>query len=130
MKEKKAVILIVEDEGIQAMGLEETLEQAGYSVAGVSDNGLDVLEFVRTGDIDLIVMDIHIKGDLDGIQTARKVQEIKPNMPIIYLTAYVDPETTRRAEDTSPAAYITKPYRQVTLLSCVANALQRPEIEG
>ena len=123
MDDTKVSILIVEDEAIQAMGLEETLERAGYRVAGIADNGEEVLEFVAREKVDLVVMDIHIKGDMDGVKTALKVREIKPDIPIIYLSAYVDQETVRRAKETSPAAYITKPYRQLNLLSSIETAL-------
>lgn len=122
----KKRILIVEDEGIQAMGLEETLERAGYEVIGIADNGLEALDKVRSDAPDLVLLDIHIKGDMDGIATAWKIRDISP-APIIYLTAYVDPETIRRAEETSPAAYITKPYRQPHLLKCVEEAVGGPE---
>ncbi|MCE7059969.1 response regulator [Dyadobacter sp. CY343] len=121
--EKEIKILIVEDEGIQAMGLEETLEQAGYQVVGIADSSEEVLEFVAASPIDLIVMDIHIKGEMDGIDTAKLVREERPEMPIIYLTAYMDQETIRRAAETSPAGYITKPYRQLQLLSNIEQAL-------
>jgi CheY-like chemotaxis protein len=125
MKELGANVLIVEDEGIQALGLEETLEQAGYTVVAITDNGEEVLELVGKEPIDLILMDIHIKGDMDGIDTTWKLREVKPDLPVIFLSAYVDHETTRRAEETLPAGYITKPYRQVTLLSCIETALRR-----
>lgn len=115
-------ILIVEDEGIQAMGLEETLEQAGYEIVGIADNGEEALRWVRNHVPDLVLLDIHIKGDMDGIATAWKIRDIA-TIPIIYLTAYVDPETVRRAEETGPSAYITKPYRQLHLLGCVEKAL-------
>ncbi|CAG5068730.1 putative transcriptional regulatory protein pdtaR [Dyadobacter sp. CECT 9623] len=121
--EKEIKILIVEDEGIQAMGLEETLEQAGYQVVGIADSSEEVLQFVAASPIDLIVMDIHIKGEMDGIDTAKLVREERPEMPIIYLTAYMDQETIRRAAETSPAGYITKPYRQLQLLSNIEQAL-------
>ncbi|KAA0993703.1 response regulator [Dyadobacter aurulentus] len=125
---KKAVrILIVEDEGIQAISLEETLEQAGYEVAGIADSGEEVLRFVQESQVDLIIMDIHIKGDLDGIETAHKVKEVRSLMPIIYLTAYMDQETVRRAGETSPAGYITKPYRQLHLLNCIEEAVKDSE---
>ncbi|MCE6987729.1 response regulator [Dyadobacter sp. CY323] len=123
MNDKKVSILIVEDEAIQAMGLEETLERAGYRVVGIADNGQEVLDFMSREEVDLVVMDIHIKGDMDGVKTALKVRELKPDLPIIYLSAYVDQETVRRAMETSPAAYITKPYRQLNLLGSIETAL-------
>ena len=120
-------ILIVEDEGIQAMGLEETLLDAGYEVVAIADNGVEALDYVKRGLVDLILMDIHIKGDMDGIDTALNVRSIMPGMPIIYLSAYMDNETVRRAEATEPTAYITKPYRQAQLLNTIQTALEKKE---
>ncbi|KQS27163.1 response regulator [Dyadobacter sp. Leaf189] len=123
---KKTIkILVVEDEGIQAMGLEETLDQAGYEVVGIADNSEEVLGFVNSEEVDVIIMDIHIKGEVDGIDTALRVREIKAGIPIIYLTAYMDQETVRRASETHPAGYITKPYRQAQLLSSIEAAVQQ-----
>ncbi|WAC13707.1 response regulator [Dyadobacter pollutisoli] len=120
---KKIRILILEDEGIQAMGLEETLEKHGYEVALIADNGKEALEFISHEPVDLALLDIHIKGDMDGIETAWKMKDVT-SIPIIYLTAYMDNETVRRAEETAPAAYLTKPYRELNLINSIEIALQ------
>jgi CheY-like chemotaxis protein len=123
MKNEKVRILILEDEGIQAMGLEETLEKHGYEVAYIADNGKEALEFMSRQAVDLALLDIHIKGDMDGIETAWKIKDFA-SIPIIYLTAYMDHETVRRAEETAPAAYLTKPYRELNLINSIEAALQ------
>jgi CheY-like chemotaxis protein len=115
-------ILIVEDEGIQAMALEETLCGLGYDVVGVVDNGKDALEIVREGETDLVILDVHIKGEIDGIETAKKILEIE-RLPIVYLTAFMDNLTQSRAEETHPAAYLSKPYRPVSLQNAIESAL-------
>ncbi|MEA5427963.1 response regulator [Arcicella lustrica] len=106
----KIRILIVEDEGIVALELQESLEQEGFEVVAVADNAIDAIAIIKKEDIDLILLDIHIKGELDGIQTAIRINQLK-NLPIIYLTAYADSETFERAKATKPSAYLIKPFR-------------------
>jgi len=118
----KVKILIVEDEGIQAMALEETLTFLGYDVIGVVDNGKDALEIVSQGGIDLVILDVHIKGNIDGIETAKRILEID-RIAIVYLTAFMDNFTQHRADETNPAAYLTKPYRDSALQSAIEAAL-------
>ncbi|TDE15418.1 response regulator [Dyadobacter psychrotolerans] len=118
-------ILIVEDEGIQAMALEDTLERNGYTVAGVSDHGMEAVEMIRNDRIDLVILDVNIKGKWDGIETARQIQAVK-KIPFIYLTAYMDDVTHQRADDTNPEAYLNKPYQEAKLLAAVEKALTSP----
>ena len=118
----KVKILIVEDEGIQAMALEETLVSLGYEVAGVVDNGREALEIIREGDVDLVILDVHIKGSMDGIETAKRMLEVD-RIAIVYLTAFMDNFTQQRADETNPAAYLTKPYRDSALQSAIEAAL-------
>ena len=111
----KPKILIVEDEGIQAMALEETLERNGYEVVGIADHGLEAVEIFQHNLVDLVILDVNIKGDWDGIETAKQIQSVKKT-PFIYLTAYMDSVTHQRAEETGPLAYLNKPYQEGKLL--------------
>lgn len=120
--EEKIRILIVEDEGIVALSLEDTLSQEGYHVVGVADSGKEALEFIRREAIDLVLLDIHINGDWDGIETARQISAIK-DIPFIYLTAFSDEETLARAKETIPAAYLLKPYQARNMLITIDLAL-------
>jgi two-component system, response regulator PdtaR len=122
IKMDKIRILIVEDEGIQAMALEETLISMGYEVTGIADNGRDALDIVGGGGVDLVILDVHIKGDMDGIETAKKILEID-RVAIVYLTAFMDSITQNRAEQTNPAAFLTKPYRDAAIRNAVEAAL-------
>jgi CheY-like chemotaxis protein len=115
-------ILIVEDEGIQAMALEEILERKGYEIVGIADHGREALEIIRAAAVDLVILDVNIKGLWDGIETARQIKQVK-KVPFIFLTAYMDSETHRRADEAGPAAYLNKPYQEAKLLSAVATAL-------
>jgi two-component system, response regulator PdtaR len=108
--DQKVSILIVEDEGIVAMELQESLENEGFEVTAVVDNGQEAIDLVKTEDIDLVLLDINIKGAWDGIETATQLKKEK-NIPFIYVTAYGDSNTFERARATMPSAYLIKPFR-------------------
>lgn len=120
--ETKVNILIVEDEGIVALALEDTLQLEGYQVCGIADNGKEALRIAEKETIDLVLLDIHIKGEWDGIETARRLTALK-EIPFIYLTAFSDSETLGRAKETAPAAYLIKPYQPRNLLIAIDLAL-------
>jgi two-component system, response regulator PdtaR len=115
-------ILLVEDEFILAEDLSSTLETEGYEVAFIADNGKDALRFYTENDIDLVLCDINIKGDWDGIETVEQLIKVKA-CPIIYLTALTDVETIERAKQTFPAAYIPKPYHITNLRMAIEMAI-------
>ncbi|MBO0936220.1 response regulator [Fibrella sp. HMF5335] len=107
-------ILVVEDEAILAMDLAQRLGDLGYYVVDTVDNGPQALEIVRQQPIDLILMDIHIMGEWDGIETIRRMQTTH-SIPFIFLTAMTDATTIERARQVSPSAYITKPFNDLNL---------------
>ena len=109
MASEKINILIVEDEAIVAMDLAAGLEKDGYNIIGIADNATDAIELFRDNETDIILMDIHIMGDKDGIETTMDLLEIK-QVPVIYLTAFSDTTTVNRVKDIHPAAFLTKPY--------------------
>jgi DNA-binding LytR/AlgR family response regulator len=102
-------ILIIEDEAILAMALSDQLEDDGYNVVGAASNGRKALDLFQNNPVDLILCDITIKGEWDGIDTIRQLFTIR-QAPVIYLTAIADRATIQRAKETLPAAYITKPF--------------------
>ncbi|QJW89334.1 response regulator [Spirosoma taeanense] len=107
-------ILIVEDEVILSMDLSYRLRQMGYRVVDTVDNGLRALDIYQSQPIDLALLDIHILGEWDGIETARRMRQIKQT-PLIFLTAMTDAMTIERARKVSPSAYITKPFNDLNL---------------
>ena len=107
------------------MALEDTLERNGYTVAGIADHGAEAVEMVLHERIDLIILDVNIKGKWDGIETAKQIQAVK-KIPFIFLTAYMDEATHQRADDTHPEAYLNKPYQEAKLLAAVEKALTSP----
>ncbi|GAB2559202.1 LytR/AlgR family response regulator transcription factor [Spirosoma aerophilum] len=115
-------ILIVEDEGILAMELSDSLESDGYFVVGIANNGRKALDLFQRQRVDLLLCDITIKGDWDGIETVRRLTLERP-IPVIYLTALTDRETLERAKQTYPAAYVNKPYQLGSLRTAIELAI-------
>ncbi len=121
---KNISVLIVEDESIIAHSIAQKIEQFGYSVAKICSNGLDAISYMRKYDTSVILMDINIKGSMDGIQTSEEILKHK-NIPIIYLTAYMDEKTIERAVNTNPSAYLSKPLNTPELLASLKIALKK-----
>lgn len=107
-------ILIVEDEAILAMDLTRRLTNFGYTVVAAVDNGPQALSVVQEVPVDLVLFDINIAGEWDGIETARRLQRLQPT-PFIFLTALIDGPTIERARQVAPSAYITKPFTDLNL---------------
>jgi len=119
-----ASIFIVEDEGIVASDLSETLQTLGYRVAGIAKSGENALEKIQVAKPDLVLMDIHLAGTMDGIDTAAKVHTLYM-IPVIFLTAYADKALLERAKLTEPYGYILKPYEERGLQSTIEMALYK-----
>ncbi len=107
-------ILIVEDELLIAKNLTIKLNKLGYKVSGIVSSGAEAIAIVNSNKPDLILMDIAIKGDLDGIETMEKIQEIN-DIPVIYLTAYANAQTMERAAQTRCYGYLLKPFKDKEL---------------
>lgn len=124
----KKRILIVEDEGITAMDLRMRLEALGYEVVGHADTGEGAVKLAEEHKPDLVLMDIMLKGEMDGIQAA---EQIRPalGIPIIFLTAYADNTTLRRAKVTEPYGYILKPFEERELHTNIEVALYKHSAE-
>ena len=107
-------ILIVEDEMIIAANISLQLTVLGYEVTGIISRGEDALNHVRQNNPDIVIMDIQLKGKMDGIDTAISIRR-EFDLPIIYLTANVDDEHFKRAKTTNPSAFISKPFKKLDL---------------
>jgi DNA-binding LytR/AlgR family response regulator len=103
-------ILIVEDELITANDIKENLEKEGYQVIGIARTGEKALFEARNNKPDLIIMDIHLAGELDGIETAREMQYIKKT-PVIFLTSNNEKKVIEKAKKSFPASFLSKPVR-------------------
>jgi len=102
-------VLIVEDESIVALEIENYVTDLGYNVVESVANAKSALEIVMSEDVSLVLMDVHIKGNVDGIECARAIKKVK-NIPIIYISAFSDDETLERAITTQPSSYLVKPF--------------------
>ncbi len=117
-------ILIVEDEQITAEDLRDILTELGYFVTGVVASGSAAISHSEKHLPDLALMDIRIKGDMDGTATAAILRQ-RFNIPVVYLTAHADRETLERAKVASPLGYITKPFKQGELQASIEIALHK-----
>lgn len=124
----KAKILIVEDENIVAFNIQSRLEGLGYTVTAVSSSGEVALQKVEETRPNLVLMDIKLKGTLDGIQAAEQIRR-QFQIPVVYLTAYTDEETLYRAKLTEPYGYILKPFEARDLGTTIEMALYKHQIE-
>ncbi|SOD93717.1 LytR/AlgR family response regulator transcription factor [Spirosoma fluviale] len=122
ISDERIHILLVEDEGILAMELSDSLEADGYFIVGIANNGRKALDLYQRQRVDLLLCDITIKGDWDGIETVRRLTAERP-IPVIYLTALTDRETLERAKQTYPAAYVNKPYQLASLRTAIELAI-------
>ncbi|SFV63136.1 Two-component hybrid sensor and regulator [hydrothermal vent metagenome] len=116
-------ILIVEDESIVAMEIESYLVKLGYRVLNSCSNSEDALKEIAKADI--IIMDINIKGKLDGIELSEFIKKSHPNIEIIFLTAYMDDYNVDRAIKIDPVAYLAKPFNREELRAFLKIALNR-----
>jgi PAS domain S-box-containing protein len=117
-------IVIVEDEGLIAADLQTRLTAAGYAVAGIADSAQPALKLIRESAPDLVLMDIMLKGDEDGIQLAGQVRD-QMDIPVVYLTAYEDKAILARASSTQAFGYIRKPIASASLKGSIEMALSK-----
>jgi two-component system, cell cycle response regulator len=117
-------ILVVEDEGIVARDLQESLQRLGYEVAGIASEGAQAVSMAEQRHPALVVMDVSLRGEIDGIQAARLIQE-RSHVPIIFLTGHSDPATLQRAVTAGPLGYILKPFQEVELRCAIEVAIHK-----
>ncbi len=123
-----ARILIVEDEALFARSTGKQLHKLGYEVVDTVSSGEAAIERAEALTPDLVLMDINLEGDMDGVAAARHIQE-RSLTPVIYLTAYADTETIQRAKKTGPFGYLIKPFETRDLHSAIEMALYKHQIE-
>jgi DNA-binding LytR/AlgR family response regulator len=118
----KIKIGVVEDEMIIALGICETLEELGYDVTSIARNYTQALAMIAKEQPDIVLLDIQLDGDKDGIDVA---QAIKKNfsIPYIFLTANTDTDTVERAKSATPHAYLAKPFREKDLYTSIETSL-------
>jgi len=118
--EKK--ILIVEDEGIVSIDIRNVLRNLGYDFIEIVFSGEEALNKTQDWNPDVILMDIGLKGDIDGIEAARIIKN-RNNTPIIFLTGFADDNTLARANKINPVGYIIKPINNKEIDDAISKAL-------
>jgi PAS domain S-box-containing protein len=116
-------ILIVEDDAIAQLTFLQYLRDLGYEKAVTVNNGPDALKTIQSSSVDLVFLDIRIRGEMDGVDTAKKIREKNSDLPLIFLTASTDRQTMQRAMDCQPYSIIHKPYDLTTLQESISGAL-------
>ncbi len=124
----KRQILVVEDEGLIAIDLQRRLERLGFSAPAIAHSGEEALGYARSTPFDLVLMDIRLKGPMDGISTAERLKQ-ELQMPVVYITAHADHDTVDRAKITEPFGYVIKPVADGNLRSAIEIALYKSEME-
>ncbi len=118
-------VFILEDENIVAKDIEQSLNKLGYDVVGIASSGEKLIKLLNTGlQPEVFLMDIMIKGEMDGIEVAEYVKN-KFGLPVIFLTAYADEDTLSKAKITEPYGYILKPFKEIDLHTTIEMALYK-----
>lgn len=123
-----ARILIVEDEFAVAMELEDRLENLGYDVVGHELRGREAIDRAQETEPDLVLMDIRLDGRMDGIEAAQQIRN-KLHVPVVFVTAYSDDDTLKRAKETAPFGYVIKPFEERELYASIEVALSTHALE-
>jgi len=116
-------ILVVEDEAIIALDIQYILSKIGFRQSEIVHSGEDSIRRVAAGKPHLVLMDIKLKGKLDGIQAAQEILG-QYNIPVVYITAFGDEGTLEKANGTARYGFITKPFEETALESTIQNALR------
>lgn len=121
-------ILVVEDERIVANDIKFSLQSLGYAVPAIAASGEEAIRKVAELRPDLVLMDINLKGDMDGVEAAARIYTCW-HIPIVYLTAHSDRNTLQRATAVGAFGYILKPFEEPDLLTTIETALNRYQLE-
>lgn len=122
-------IVVVEDERIVAADIQSRLEEMNYEVAGLAAAGAEGVELVERVRPDLVLMDIKLDGEMDGIEAATRIRE-RCDIPVVYLTAYDDDDTLGRAKISQPFGYVLKPFDSRDLRTAIEVALYKHKMES
>ena len=121
-------ILVIEDETITALEIQKKLESWGYEVVGLAGSGEDAINLANEKGTDLIIADIVLRGEMDGIDAVERISH-NFDVPVIYLTAHADGDTFKRAKLTKPSGYCIKPFNDTDLKYSIEIALLRTDLD-
>jgi PAS domain S-box-containing protein len=128
MIRNETAVFVVEDETIVSMEIQDRLLGLGYKVCGSAASGEEAIEKIKATNPDIVLMDIRIKGDIDGIQVAEHISK-DMDLPFVFLTAHSDDATLERAKSTGPFGYLLKPFEERVLNSTIEMALYRHQMD-
>jgi DNA-binding LytR/AlgR family response regulator len=120
----KINVLVVEDESIVSKDIQHSLKKLGYNVVGASATGEKAIELAGSENPDIVLMDIMLKGEMNGIEAAEKIKG-SFSIPVIFLTAYADESTLAKAKITEPYGYILKPFKEIDLHTTIEMAIYK-----
>lgn len=120
----KIFVLVVEDESIVSKDIQHSLKKLGYGIAGAASTGEKALELAESENPDIVLMDIMLKGDMNGIEAAQEIRS-KHAIPVIFLTAYADESTLSKAKITEPYGYVLKPFKEIDLHTTIEMAIYK-----
>lgn len=106
--------MVVEDEGVVSIDIRKMLKKAGYSIAAVAFQGKEAIVKAEQSCPDLVLMDIGLKGDMDGIETAKRIRD-RLDVPVVFLTGFADDATMAKAQEVNPSGFIIKPINEEEL---------------
>ncbi len=110
----KANILVVEDEGVVSIDIRDMLRKAGYGIAEVAFRGDEAVKKAELSAPDLVLMDIGLKGEMDGIEAAKRIRD-RFKIPVVFLTGFADERTLAKAQEANPSGFIIKPISEEEL---------------
>ena len=121
-------VMVVEDEGIVAKDIQHRLEGFGYSVPALASSAGEAIRMAEFSRPDIVLMDVVLQGDRDGIDAAEQIRE-RFDIPVVFLSAYADEKTLRRAKRSEPYGYLVKPFNEVELRTTIEIALFKHQME-
>lgn len=119
-----ARVMVVEDEGIVSIDIRNILKKLGYFVSAVAFSGEEAIIKAEENPTDLILMDIGLKGKIDGIQAAKEIRS-RSKTPVIFLSGFADDNTLKKAQEAEPAAYLLKPINEEELKETIEKIIEK-----
>ena len=117
-------VMVVEDEYIIALDLKDRLTRLGYNVPTIATSGREAVKLAKKDKPDLILMDIMLRGEIDGVQAAKSIRE-KFDIPVLFVSSFSDINSVKRAQKVSPYGYLVKPFTETELKGCVEEAFTK-----
>lgn len=124
----KINVLVVEDESIVSKDIQQSLKKLGYNVVGSASTGEKAIELAGSEHPDIVLMDIMLKGEMNGIEAANEIKN-KYEIPVIFLTAYADEATLSKAKVSQPYGYVLKPFKEIDLHTTIEMATYKHQKE-